>query len=393
MPSEGIRRAKSRTVLFVTNTLAYGGSEKHLLEIISRLGDSDVRLAILCAKTDPYSERLNGNQAGVDVRREETLDSAWDWFRIFRKIRPDVAMFVYGTLLDLPWYASAAGRLAGIRRLYAIQHLIPPSLPPKVEGISIRNLLRRLVGRRARRLLSARVPPHLCDKTICVSNAVRDSLIENYHFPSKKTVTIHNGVSISTFRPSTSGENSVRASLGLHREEFVLVCTARLSEEKRIDILLLAMSELSRRDISCKCVIVGDGYLKDELSKQIQQLGLTDRVFLAGFQEDVRPYLQAANAFVLTSNREGLPFAVLEAMACGLPCIVTDVGGNAEAVTHKVTGLVVNAGSPSEVADAVSWLLSHPEEGARMSRAARLRACEEFDIEARMKEIKQVILS
>src|SRR6266852_741302 len=383
MSSEGIRRVESRTVLFVTNTIGYGGSEKHLREIIDRLGDRGVRPMILCANTDPFSTRLNNHYAKV-IRCENALKSAWDWFRVFRDVRPDVAVFIYGTLLDIPWYASAAGWFALVRRLYGIQHLIPPPLPPKVEVRSIRDVLRRLIGRRTRFLLSLRVPPYLCDKTICVSNAVRESLVRNYRFPPEKTVTIHNGVSVSKFGPSGREGITVRERLGIHSEEFVLVCAARLSEEKGIDILLLAMSELSRRNVLCKCIIVGDGSLRERLSEQVWQLGLASHIFILGFQEDVRPYLLAANAFVLTSHREGLPFAILEAMACGLPCIVTNVGGNAEAVAHKDTGVVVKAGSPDEVADAVSYLLTHPEERARMSRAARLRVCEAFDIEKRM---------
>lgn len=101
--------------------------------------------------------------------------------------------------------------------------------------------------------------------------------------------------------------------------------------------------------------------------------------------------LLAANSFVLTSHWKGLPSAILEAMACGLLCIVTNVGGNADAVAHKVTGLVVKAGSSCEVAEAVSYLVTHPEERARMSRAARLRVCEEFNIQATMAEMKRVI--
>jgi glycosyltransferase involved in cell wall biosynthesis len=393
MQGEGVRRPEKRTILFVTSTIGYGGTEKHLLELIGRLGHSGVRPVILCAKTDPFTERLPDYDANVSVRREESLKSVWDWFGVFRRIRPDVVVFVYGTLLDIPWYASAAARFAGIRRLYAIQQLVPPPLPPKVKGKAIRSVLRRLIGRRARRLLGSRVPPHLCTKTICVSSAVREALVRDYRFPLEKTVTIHNGVSLSKFAPLSNGGIAIRAKLGLGSEEFVLVCVARLSEEKGIDILLLAMSHLLRRNLACKCIIVGDGYLRDNLLEQVQKLGLAQNVFMVGFQEDVRPYLLASDAFVLTSHKEGLPFAVLEAMACGLPCVVTNVGGNAEAVTQNVNGLVVNAGSVDEVVEAISYLLTHPQERMQMSRAGRSRAYEEFDIEGKMTKIKQIILN
>jgi glycosyltransferase involved in cell wall biosynthesis len=394
MPANGFRRPEGRTVLFVTNTPGYGGTEKHLLELLRRLGNCGVRSLILCAGTDPYSDRLNGRNHGkVSIRCEKALKSIWDWFRVFRDIRPDVVVFVYGTLTQHPWYASVAGRFAGIRRLYAIQQLIPPPVPPKVEVRSIHDLLERLIGKRTRWVLRSTVQSYLCDKTICVSNAVRESLVRDYRFPRRKTVTVHNSVSVSEFAPSGNAGAAIRTKLELGSEEFVLVCAARLSEEKGIDILLLAMSQLLHRNLQCKCIIVGDGDLREKLLEQVRALGLTHHVFMVGFQEDVRPYLLAGNAFVLTSHKEGLPFAVLEAMACGLPCVVTNVGGNVEAVAHNVNGFVVSAGSVDEVAEAISSLLADPHECARMSRVARSIACEQFDIEPKMADTKKIILA
>jgi glycosyltransferase involved in cell wall biosynthesis len=391
--SESAARSGNRIVLFVTSTISYGGSEKHLLELIARLDDS-VRPIILCAKTDPFTDRLSPDgDSRVTVISGKLLKSAWDWFSVFRSIKPDVAVFVYGTLFDLPWYATVAAWAAGIRKLYAIQHLIPPPMPPKVAVKTARDALRRVAGGQTRRIIGSRFPPYLCEKTICVSNAVRDSLVRDYRFPSERTITIHNGVSLSEFVPLAADGIPLRTKLGIRSEEFVVVCAARLSEEKGIDVLLLAISQLLRRDLTCKCLIVGDGYLREELIKQIRELGLTHDVLMVGFQEDVRPYLLASDVFVLTSHKEGLPFAVLEAMACGLPCVVTNVGGNAEAVAQNVTGLVVTDGSVDEVVQAMAYLLTHPRERLEMARAARARACKEFDIEASMAEIKRVILN
>jgi glycosyltransferase involved in cell wall biosynthesis len=393
--SESRNSAKQR-VLFVTNAFSYGGSEKHLLELLQRLDDPRVESVILCTDSDPFSERLNqGQHSSVAIRSEKSLKTVQDWRRVFEEIRPDVVVLVYGTLWMLPWHAAAAAWLARVPKLYAIQHLMPqpPPEPLVLKIKSPRDVMRRIFGRRVRRILSARIQPNLSNKTICVSNAVRDALIKQYRFPARRMLTVHNGISSSEFVHSTSDGQAVRGRLGIRPDDFVLVCTARLSPEKGIDILVSAMGEIIRKDRSCKCIIIGEGALKEELLGQAKRLGADGHIFLEGFQADVRPYLSAADAFVLTSHIEGLPFSVLEAMSCGLPCVVTSVGGNAEAVVHGVNGLVINPGSVEEVVQAIIHLRSHPEERARMAHASRSRAQSEFDIEARMADIKRLILS
>ena len=140
-------------------------------------------------------------------------------------------------------------------------------------------------------------------------------------------------------------------------------------------------------------VILGDGPLRDQLLDQARELGLPGHVLFEGFQRDVRPYLRASSAFILTSNSEGLPLSILEAMACGLPCIVTDVGGNREAVIDQVNGLVVPPASAGAVANAISYLATHPQERAQMAKTARATVCELFNTDNRMAEIQRVILS
>jgi glycosyltransferase involved in cell wall biosynthesis len=390
---QGERPVGSRTLLFVTNADGFGGTEKHLLELIKRLRRSGVQPFILQVGADVYTDHLKGNEPlYVGIRSEKIQNSLWDWFRFFRKTRPDIVVFVNSWVRSFPWYSSVAAFLAGVPRRFAIQHLIAPPLA-KVEGRSMRNVLRRLFGGRVRTRLASSVSAFFCDATICVSDAVRNRLVSDYRFPASKTITIYNGVSISEFVPSEGNRASVRARLGVGSEEFLLVCVARLSEVKGLDILLLAMARVLRHGLLCKCIIVGDGPLRKSLSEQAQALGLYSRVFFEGFQRDVRPYLQTADAFVLTSHREGFPLSILEAMACGLPCVVTNVGGNAEAVHHMVHGLIVAPRSVDEVADAISYLVTHPRERAEMSRMVRARVHEAFDVEQRMAEIKRVILN
>jgi glycosyltransferase involved in cell wall biosynthesis len=383
----------SRTLLFVTNAGGFGGTEKHLLDLIERLRPSGVRPFILQVGADVYPDQLKGNERlDVGIYSEKIRNSPWDWFRFFRSTRPDIVVFVNSWVRSFPWYSSAAAFLAGVGRCFAIHHLIAPPLE-KVEGRSLRDLLRRLLGGRKRTRLAFSVSTFFCDTTICVSNAVRDRLVTDYRFPADKTITIHNGVSASEFAPSESNRASVRTRLGLGSEEFLLVSVARLSEEKGLDTLLLAMAQVLGYGHSCKCVVVGDGPLKKSLSDQAKALDLCGSVFFEGFQKDVRPFLQAADGFVLTSHIEGFPLSVLEAMACGLPCVLTNVGGNAEAVHHMVHGLIVAPRSVDETASAISYLITHPQERAEMSKMVRARVREAFDLEDQMTQIERVILN
>jgi len=379
-----------KTVLFVTKTREYGGAEKHLLQLTRRLIGCNIRLSILCLETDFYTERLPENRVDI-IRPSSELKSFWNWFRVFRSVRPDVVVFVRAILWCYDWYIPIAAWLAGIPRRVSIAHLPPPAVRAKVEGRSIRCLWYRF--RRAGHLSKLRVSASFEDLTICVSNAIRDALVREYGFPKDKTITIHNGVSLLEVDRGGDKEPTLRTRLGLSPQEFLLVCVARLSEQKRIDILLKAMARVLQDGVRCKCIIVGDGPLREQLSEQALSLGLSGHVFFEGFREDVRSYLRAGAVFVLTSDREGLPLSILEAMACGLPCIVTKVGGNPEVVTHGVNGLVVGTGSVDEVADAISYLVAHPHELAEMSKKARATVHREFDLEDRMAEIKRAILT
>jgi glycosyltransferase involved in cell wall biosynthesis len=415
---KALSRGACKKILFISNTNEYGGAEKHLLELIRRIRRPGVQLCILCFDQDFFSERL-GPDHDVEVTIcKKAPQSVWDWVRHFRAVQPDVVVFVYGWFWAIPCRALVSAWLAGVRRRFSIQHLMTPPwpVPPEVwaavkQRRSMRSRLRRLLGRDPRReppwmadvalcvTASMSSPAQLrrsayfCNTTICVSNALRNSLVKDFGFPARRVKTIHNGVSLSEFVPSENRGSQVRDKLGIGRDEFILVCVARLSEQKRIDILLQALARVLREGVRCKCIIVGDGPLKGQLFEQARDMGLSGYVFFEGFHEDVRLYLQAGSAFILTSDREGLPLTILESMACGLPSIVTDVGGNAEAVAHQIHGLVVPPRSVDAVADAITYLATHPDERAQMSRLARVRARGEFDIEVRMAEIGRLILS
>jgi glycosyltransferase involved in cell wall biosynthesis len=206
-------------------------------------------------------------------------------------------------------------------------------------------------------------------------------------------MTIFNGVDLKHFNSraynSAKDMDSLRASTSLGP---IIVCVARLSRQKRIDILLEALSLVRVSHPACKCIIVGSGPLEGELHAHSTRLGLAAIVDFVGHVEDVRPYLQKADLFVLSSEREGLPLSLGEAMAHGVPCIATDVGGNREIIAHGNTGLIVEPGSPEQLAQAIDYLLVHPEERSRMAANGKRRVQEHFNIDKTMKRLIDVLV-
>jgi glycosyltransferase involved in cell wall biosynthesis len=393
-PNSGIGVSRSRKVarngvLFVTGADEYGGAEKHLIDLIGTLARLGVRSSIFCVRKDVYTGRLVEAALRGGVISEISMHTPWDWFRVLRKVHPESIVFVRSWIACFPWYTCLIARCTGIRRRVSILHL-PPTPLPEAKNWSIADL--RWQIRRTRKRLALRRVAFCCSTTICVSDAIRSALVKDFYFPANRTLTIRNGVQLSGRERQEEKRQALRARLGLTSTDFILVCVGRLTEQKGIDILLAALRQVLRHGLQVKCIIVGDGPLRESLEDQAVALGLMGHVFFEGFRDNVQPYLNASDAFVLASRAEGLPLSILEAMASGLPCLVTGVGGNSEVITTGIDGLVVSPGSSEAVAEGIHYLVTHPQERFRMSRLACAKVREQFDLEHAMAQVTDIIL-
>ena len=383
--------------LFVSKAWARGGAEKHLLDLIARLDASCAECIVLCMESDFYSEVVK-DQPNVKVLKvaSETPMRFPSYWLLLRKYHPDTILFVNSWPGLFPWYAYLAARLCGAKRVLAIEHLLADS-PEKVVGAGLWNALRRLIGYHARAIWRIRLAGLLSHTTITVSNAVRNKLIQDYGYPRAKTVAILNGVDLQHYaRSKSSSSAGKKTELGLVESDPVVLCISNLNPQKRIDVLLDAFCIVSRNYPSARCVIVGSGLgsrrVESELRKKTVELGLAHKVIFTGHVSDVRSYLEVADLFVMSSDKEGLPLSLGEAMAYGVPCIATDVGGNKEIVSHGQTGLLVKPRSPEQLAKAIDYLLAHPEERCRMGANGLHRVQEHFNIEDSMGRLKRVLL-
>lgn len=162
--------------------------------------------------------------------------------------------------------------------------------------------------------------------------------------------------------------------------EYDLLFVGRLVRIKRLDVLLQIAARVGKARPNLRVAIVGDGPLRDELAKLTRELGLEQKVFFAGHQDQICEWLQRTRLFVLTSDSEGLPLSVLEAMMAGVPCVVSDVGDLADAVVNGKNGWRVPRRDPDAFAEAILALLTD-ENLYNTCRAAARQAAMNYTVE------------
>ena len=191
---------------------------------------------------------------------------------------------------------------------------------------------------------------------------------------------IPNAIPVENYRCSQTSRAPWRARQGFSSTDVLLVCVAGLREEKNHPLLLDAFARFAQANGDAHLIMVGDGEIRPLLQGQIETLNLKDRAHLLGWRSDVPDVLGAADVFVLGSDWEGTPLAVMEAMAAGRPVISTAVGGVPELVQDGVTGLLVPPRDPAAFAAAMRHLADHPDLRHAMGEAAGLQAEKRFGV-------------
>lgn len=218
------------------------------------------------------------------------------------------------------------------------------------------------------------------DLMICESEASRQYLTGHLGYPPSRTVTIHNGIEkLPEFRRDEARKNT-RIKLGVKPDDVLIGAVGRLDLQKGHAYLLEALAKLKVLH-PVRCVIVGDGPLGLELKKMAADLRIDTAVYFAGRQPDVFPWYAAMDIFVLPSLWEGLPNALLEAMAMGLPIVATAVDGVPEAVEHRQSGLLCEPRNSQALVSAIQEYIVKPGLRTSFGEAARSRTVRDFQIE------------
>jgi glycosyltransferase involved in cell wall biosynthesis len=226
-------------------------------------------------------------------------------------------------------------------------------------------------------------------RVIAVSSDVRETLIRSGADPAKVIVLL-NGIDPDAFRRDAERRERLRHELRLAPGDIAFGGVGRVERQKRFDLLIDAFAAIHKDHPETRLVIVGDGSLKGSLEAQAERLGVAAACRFTGHRLDIAALHDAFDAFVQSSEYEGTPNAVLEAMAMETPCLATDVGGTRELTVDGVHGLVVPPHDVPALVTGMRTLVADPAAARTRARAARARIEGELSFAERTRRLEAI---
>jgi glycosyltransferase involved in cell wall biosynthesis len=358
-------------VLHVIGALSLGGAERNLYYLAPYMAKSRFRYGIYCLYTrgDSGSEV---EQAGIPVwelgyRKRYTCSAIWRLSRFLRRHKVKVLhthLFVSGFIGRL------AGLIAGTPVMIAHEH-----------GKTLwKKWYHRLFERMALPLTDAR---------IAVSRDILDLRIRHEHTPRSKMRLVQNAVDPRPFDVGEEVRRARRKEIGLE-DNFVIGTVGRLVDAKAYDLLIDLAQDVCAKRPDARFVLVGEGRLGESLRRLAESRGLSDKVLFLGKQIDIPALMAAMDLYLITSRREGLPLALIEAMMSAKPIVSTSVGAIPETISSGKEGILVKPEAKSELLQAIITLMDDPGLRKSMGEAARKKAIGIFSPERVLEDLEAI---
>lgn len=387
-PVRVIAKSKQIRLLKFLTAFGIGGTERQVVNLVKKLDRSRFDPMFGCLKTwGPFLSDIEQQQipiAEYPIHRLYAPSTLRQQLRLARDMKRNGVQVFHSYNFYANVFSIPAARMAGVPVIIASVRDTGMNLTPA------RMYLHRQVCR-------------LADCVLVNAEAIRQWLIAQ-GANADKICVIRNGLDLSRFAKPVDS-SGLRRELGLPERVPLVTVLARLTPQKGIETFLEAAAEVNRRSPEARFLIVGDLYASngdgvykregsymESLQALAARLGIGDRVIFTGFRSDIPELLSQAAVSVLPSlNGEGLPNALMESMAAGVPVVATKVGGSAEVVgEHGTAGLMVPAGDPRELSAAMLAVLEDPALARRLGHAGRKRIQERFSLEHMVRETENL---
>lgn len=359
-------------VLHVIETLARGGAERNLVNVLRALPASQHAVCFL-RPPDDYAAQLKAH--GVPVRCLG-LRHPRDVPRVVAELQTEIRRGDFQVVMTQIWLSDLLGRiagaLAGVPVLSAVQTSAyePETLATYSQAGRLKTRLIQAADSLTARLFVRRM--------IAVSHFVGRQTVLRLRLPAERVVVIPNSVELDLFHPvDAATRERERARLELRPDERVLVTVGKLNRGKGNDLLCAALPLVLQRHPKVRLLILGRGPDGPRLMQQARAAGVEHAVRLLGEQPDIPRYLAAADLFVFASHYEGLPLVVLEAMACRLPCLLSNIPPHQELADGGRSAVLVPP-DPRAWSAAINTLLSDPAQATRLAERGFALATSRF---------------
>lgn len=359
---------------FLLPNLAGGGAEKVSVNLANAFVERGYAVdMVLLTASGPFLSDLHPAVRVIDLRAGRVRSALAPLIRYMRDVRP-------ATILACMWpltvLAIVARRLCGVQMRLLVAEHNTWSISQRDHRTWIRPFIR----------WSMRLCFPYTDGVIAVSNGAAADLVQFAGLNASVVKSIYNPV-VDPRCNVSDGLDQNEADLLWTNAKYRILSVGTLKMQKNQALLLRAMALLTHR-VDAHLVILGDGQLKASLEQQARELNIADRVTLAGFRAQTTPYFQSANLFVLSSDWEGLPTVLIEALAAGTPVVSTDCpSGPREILADGEFGSLVPVGDAQALAHAISESLAAPHD-----RAALIERAQHFSIDRAVGEYLTLLL-
>lgn len=346
---------------YVINNLNVGGAEKLLLSTVKKLDQNKYDITV-CPMLKSNTLLNDFLQAGVRVfsinmTNKKDIRGFFKLYGFFKSNKIDI---VHTHLSEADVFGRFAAIMAKVPIIISTDHRVDDwKMKPKRLRTKLRFLLNRLAAK-------------FSNGIITVSNDIKDHLIKNEKIPPEKIYVIKNGIEINQKHTSKNVETD--------KKEIVLGCAARLSREKGHSYLLRAFKTAKTKIPNLKLLLAGEGIMRVPLEKLAQELEISHDVRFLGLIDDMNNFFTRIDIFILPSLQEGIPLALLEAMAAEKPIIATAVGGIPEVIDNGSDGILISAADEHELKSAIISAIQNEERRKEMAHNARNKIIENFSL-------------